>query len=54
MGQKPVSDEPRDAFGTYLRRQRQLTQLSLRQLAALTQASNPYLRQIERGLGSPQ
>ena len=40
-------------FGAYLRSQRQLAQLSLRQLAALTQVSNPYLSQIERGLRRP-
>jgi transcriptional regulator with XRE-family HTH domain len=40
-------------FGAYLRNQRQLAQLSLRQLAALTQVSNPYLSQIERGLHQP-
>jgi transcriptional regulator with XRE-family HTH domain len=42
-----------DTFGAYLRNQRQLAQLSLRQLAALTQVSNPYLSQIERGLHQP-
>jgi transcriptional regulator with XRE-family HTH domain len=47
------SEGPWDAFGTYLRSQRQLAQLSLRQLAALTQVSNPYLSQIERGLHQP-
>jgi transcriptional regulator with XRE-family HTH domain len=44
---------PWDAFGAYLRNQRQLAQLSLRQLASLTQISNPYLSQIERGLHQP-
>jgi transcriptional regulator with XRE-family HTH domain len=47
------TDQPWDAFGTYLRSQRQLAQLSLRQLAALTKVSNPYLSQIERGLHRP-
>ena len=42
-----------DAFGAYLRSQRQLAQLSLRQLSALTRISNPYLSQIERGLHQP-
>ncbi len=45
--------EPWDTFGSYLRSQRQLAQLSLRQLAALTKVSNPYLSQIERGLHQP-
>ncbi len=42
-----------DTFGGYLRSQRQLAQLSLRQLADLTKVSNPYLSQIERGLHQP-
>ncbi|HEX3947963.1 MAG TPA: helix-turn-helix transcriptional regulator [Acidimicrobiales bacterium] len=42
-----------DAFGAYLRSQRQLANLSLRQLATLTRVSNPYLSQIERGLHQP-
>jgi transcriptional regulator with XRE-family HTH domain len=44
---------PWGAFGTYLRSQRKLAQLSLRQLEALTKVSNPYLSQIERGLHQP-
>jgi transcriptional regulator with XRE-family HTH domain len=51
--EKPDSEEPWDAFGNYLRSQRQLAQLSLRQLAELTKISNPYLSQIERGLHQP-
>src|ERR1700728_16748 len=41
------------AFGAYLRSQRKLAQLSLRQLEVLTSISNPYLSQIERGLHQP-
>jgi transcriptional regulator with XRE-family HTH domain len=41
------------AFGEYLRTQRQLAQLSLRQLSELTNISNPYLSQIERGVHRP-
>jgi transcriptional regulator with XRE-family HTH domain len=44
---------PWSAFGTYLRSQRKLAQLSLRQLESLTKVSNPYLSQIERGLHQP-
>jgi transcriptional regulator with XRE-family HTH domain len=44
---------PWDTFGEYLRSQRHLAQLSLRQLADLTKVSNPYLSQIERGLHQP-
>ena len=51
--QKPAGNAPWDAFGTYLRGQRHLAQLSLRQLAELTKVSNPYLSQIERGLHRP-
>jgi transcriptional regulator with XRE-family HTH domain len=51
--EEPSSDQAWDAFGAYLRSQRQLAQLSLRQLAELTQISNPYLSQIERGLHQP-
>ena len=47
------SDGPWDTFGGYLRSQRHLAQLSLRQLADLTKVSNPYLSQIERGLHQP-
>ena len=53
MDQKPAGSAPWDAFGTYLRAQRHLAQLSLRQLAELTKVSNPYLSQIERGLHVP-
>jgi transcriptional regulator with XRE-family HTH domain len=43
----------RDALGAYIRSQRKLANLSLRQLAKLTSLSNPYLSQIERGLHQP-
>lgn len=41
------------ALGAYIRHQRQLANLSLRQLAQLTTLSNPYLSQIERGRHQP-
>jgi transcriptional regulator with XRE-family HTH domain len=41
------------ALGDYIRQQRQLANLSLRDLAARTNVSNPYLSQIERGLHEP-
>jgi transcriptional regulator with XRE-family HTH domain len=50
---KPSGEAPWDAFGDYLRKQRQLARLSLRQLADLAKVSNPYLSQIERGLHQP-
>lgn len=41
------------ALGSYIRTQRQLANLSLRQLADLASVSNPYLSQVERGLHQP-
>ena len=40
-------------LGTFIRTQRQLADLSLRQLSTLTRVSNPYLSQVERGLHEP-
>ena len=40
-------------LGSYLRAQRKLADLSLRQLAEMAQVSNAYLSQIERGLHQP-
>jgi transcriptional regulator with XRE-family HTH domain len=42
-----------EALGAFIRRQRKLANLSLRQLAEMTTLSNPYLSQIERGLHQP-
>ena len=42
-----------EALGAFIRSQRKLANLSLRQLAELTTLSNPYLSQIERGLHQP-
>lgn len=42
-----------EALGSFIRAQRQLAQLSLRDLAERAQVSNPYLSQIERGLHEP-
>ena len=53
MDENAPDEGPWDTFGTYLRTQRHLAQLSLRQLADLTNVSNPYLSQIERGLHQP-
>jgi transcriptional regulator with XRE-family HTH domain len=49
MAHKP----PRSPLGEFIRNQREITRLSLRQLANLTHVSNPYLSQIERGLYEP-
>jgi transcriptional regulator with XRE-family HTH domain len=40
-------------LGEFIRRQRELQELSMRQLADLAGISNPYLSQIERGLREP-
>ncbi len=52
----PSRDPWRDqleGLGSFIRSQRRLANLSLRQLAELTDVSNPYLSQIERGLHEP-
>ena len=48
-----TNDQLYDAFGAYVRSQRQLAQLTLRQAAELARISNPYLSQIEHGLALP-
>jgi transcriptional regulator with XRE-family HTH domain len=40
-------------LGDYLREQRHLAKLSLRQLSEVAGISNPYISQIERGLKKP-
>jgi transcriptional regulator with XRE-family HTH domain len=40
-------------LGSFIRAQRQMANLSLRDLSAMTDVSNPYLSQIERGLSEP-
>ncbi|HEX4248433.1 MAG TPA: helix-turn-helix transcriptional regulator [Pseudonocardia sp.] len=42
-----------DALGGFIRAQRHLANLSLREMASLTSVSNAYLSQIERGLHQP-
>jgi transcriptional regulator with XRE-family HTH domain len=51
-----VADDRDDltlTFGEIIRRQRELSQLSMRQFATMVGISNPYLSQIERGLRAP-
>jgi transcriptional regulator with XRE-family HTH domain len=43
----------REALGAFIRTQRKMANLSLRQFAELTSLSNPYLSQVERGLHQP-
>jgi transcriptional regulator with XRE-family HTH domain len=42
-----------DVLGAYIRAQRRLADLSLRQLAEMSDVSNAYLSQVERGLHQP-
>ena len=42
-----------NALGDFIRAQRQLARLSLREMAAMTSVSNAYLSQVERGLHQP-
>jgi len=46
-------DDQLHALGSFIRAQRQLANLSLRQMADLAHVSNPYLSQLERGLHEP-
>ncbi len=52
MGKRP-RERTHEAFGAYVRSQREVARLSLRQAAALARISNPYLSQIEHGLALP-
>jgi transcriptional regulator with XRE-family HTH domain len=58
-GKRAIRDAKRswsdnlEGLGSYIRAQRELADLSLRELAARTNVSNPYLSQIERGLHQP-
>ena len=40
-------------LGSFIRAQRQMANLSLRQLSAMADVSNPYLSQVERGMHEP-
>jgi transcriptional regulator with XRE-family HTH domain len=46
-------DAQMEAFGAFIRSQRKLGNLTLRQLAELTSLSNPYLSELERGMHQP-
>ena len=48
-----MAEEEESSFGEYIRRQRELHELTMRQLADMVGISNPYLSQIERGLREP-
>ena len=46
-------DDGSGALGAYIRAQRQLADMSLRQLGDMAKVSNAYLSQLERGLHQP-
>jgi transcriptional regulator with XRE-family HTH domain len=48
-----MSATPVSALGRFIREQRQLAHLSLRELSRLTSVSNAYLSQVERGIHEP-
>jgi transcriptional regulator with XRE-family HTH domain len=50
---KPEDSSTWKGLGEFIRAQRQLADLSLRQLAELANVSNPYLSQVERGIYKP-
>ncbi len=45
--------DPWKSLGEFIRSQRGLANLSLRQLAEVARVSNPYLSQVERGIYKP-
>lgn len=60
-GAGPAQERVRDggwsdqvnALGGFIRAQRQMAKLSLREMASMTRVSNAYLSQVERGLHQP-
>jgi transcriptional regulator with XRE-family HTH domain len=48
-----ATGERAERLGELIRRQRELSELSMRQFAEVVGISNPYLSQIERGLREP-
>lgn len=53
MGADELWNAQLAAFGNFLRAQRRLANLSLREMSRRTKLSNAYLSQIERGLHTP-
>jgi transcriptional regulator with XRE-family HTH domain len=49
----PGPESSGNLVGEIIRRQRELAELSMRQVAAMAGISNPYLSQIEHGLRAP-
>lgn len=50
---KTAGDVAKGGIGEFIRAQRDLAKLSLRQLAKAAQVSNAYLSQVERGVYKP-
>jgi transcriptional regulator with XRE-family HTH domain len=48
-----TEDDAEHPLGEFIRRQRELSELSMRQFADMVGISNPYLSQIERGQREP-
>ena len=53
MAKTTDGDAVWSGIGEFIRAQREMANLSLRQLAEIAKISNPYLSQIERGLHKP-
>ncbi len=53
MADDSIWPAQRQLLGEFIRSQRRLAKLSLRDLAARASVSNPYLSQLERGLHDP-
>ena len=48
-----MAQDGAESFGEFIRRQRELHELSMRQVAEMAGISNPYLSQIEHGVREP-
>ena len=53
VAMNPGPESSENVLGEIIRRQRELAELSMRQVAAMAGISNPYLSQIEHGLRAP-
>jgi transcriptional regulator with XRE-family HTH domain len=53
VAMNPGPESSDNLVGELIRRQRELAELSMRQVAAMAGISNPYLSQIEHGLRAP-
>ena len=53
MAEQAPQAEEKPGIGEFIRAQRRLAKLSLRQLADVAKVSNAYLSQIERGIYKP-